>query len=90
MSNIQQVADILFNAEQNSTAVSPIREIIGETDLELAYAVQEVNVQRRIKSGDKVIGKKIGLTSPAVQKQLGRGGLWLEGVPFVPINHAIL
>lgn len=64
-------AEVLWNAHQYKTACKPVREIIGETDIDLAYSVQRINNERRISSGEKVVGKKIGLTSFAVQKQLG-------------------
>jgi 2-keto-4-pentenoate hydratase len=40
-------------------------------DVELAYAVQETNTVRWLKEGRKLSGRKIGLTSKAVQQQLG-------------------
>lgn len=64
-------AEVLWNANEYKTVCQPVREIIGETDIELAYKVQEVNNHKRIEAGEKVVGKKIGLTSFAVQKQLG-------------------
>nr|BFE55592.1 fumarylacetoacetate hydrolase family protein [Dactylosporangium thailandense] len=36
-----------------------------------AYAVQSVNVARRLEARRHIVGRKIGLTSPAVQAQLG-------------------
>jgi 2-keto-4-pentenoate hydratase len=49
----------------------PIRALIGDTDIHAAYAVQEELNARRIATGAVVVGRKIGLTSPAVQRQLG-------------------
>lgn len=40
-------------------------------DLRTAYQVQSINIARRLADGRQVIGRKIGLTSPAVQAQLG-------------------
>jgi len=40
-------------------------------DIESAYQVQEANVRRALADGRKVSGRKIGLTSEAVQSQLG-------------------
>lgn len=40
-------------------------------DIESAYQVQEANVRRALDDGRKVSGRKIGLTSEAVQSQLG-------------------
>lgn len=48
-----------------------IRNLIGNEDLEAAYKIQEVNTKRALESGRRLAGRKIGLTSVAVQKQLG-------------------
>jgi len=50
-----------------------VRELIGSDDVALAYAVQEFNVARRLNAGARAVGHKIGMTSVAVQKQLGYG-----------------
>lgn len=49
----------------------PVRDLIGAQDLAAAYAVQEAGTQRRLADGARLSGRKIGLTSAAVQKQLG-------------------
>jgi 2-keto-4-pentenoate hydratase len=36
-----------------------------------AYAIQRLNIEHRVRAGARVVGAKIGLTSTAVQKQLG-------------------
>lgn len=69
--DIHIAAEVLFNADHYKTVCPPVREIIGETDIEKAYAVQSVNVTKKLKAGEVIVGKKIGLTSFAVQKQLG-------------------
>ncbi len=48
-----------------------MRDLIGTDDLPAAYAVQQGLVQRRLDSGVTVVGRKIGATSEAVQRQLG-------------------
>ncbi|MDN8071389.1 2-keto-4-pentenoate hydratase [Burkholderia vietnamiensis] len=68
---LSQVADSLDVAARNRAAVAPVRHLLGEGDLETAYAVQEINTQRALRSGARLVGRKIGLTSLAVQKQLG-------------------
>ena len=67
----QQIADSLYKARKHHNSISPISTMIGETDLELAYKIQDINTQRRINEGARITGKKIGLTSTVVQKQLG-------------------
>ena len=71
MNHINQVAQLLWNSNANKSTVAPVRAIITATDIEAAYAVQQINIQKRIENGERVVGKKIGLTSFAVQKQLG-------------------
>lgn len=39
----REAADLLYEAAQTGMAVAPVRNLIGEKDLEAAYAVQEVN-----------------------------------------------
>ncbi|MTE15284.1 2-keto-4-pentenoate hydratase [Nocardia aurantiaca] len=64
-------AERLSSAVNSGVPTQPVRDLIGAADVELAYAVQRVGVQHRIESGARAIGRKIGLTSPAVQQQLG-------------------
>ena len=68
---IDKAAQLLFNSAENKETAPPIREFIGDSDVNAAYKVQEINIKKRIASGEKVIGKKIGLTSFAVMEQLG-------------------
>lgn len=70
-SQIDQAALQLFTSVQKNETVPPIREYIGDSDIDTAYKVQEINIKKRMASGEKVIGKKIGLTSFAVMEQLG-------------------
>jgi 2-keto-4-pentenoate hydratase len=48
-----------------------VRDLIGTEDLPAAYAVQQALVQSRLAAGATVVGRKIGATSEAVQRQLG-------------------
>lgn len=62
-------AERLRHAEATGTPIAPLRDEIpnGET----AYAVQLANVRHAVEQGRRIVGRKIGLTSAAVQKQLG-------------------
>ncbi|WP_374546934.1 2-keto-4-pentenoate hydratase [Rhodoblastus sp.] len=68
---ITQVADKLFEAHRLGKPCAPVRDLLPEGALDLAYAAQEINTQRGLDAGRRLVGRKIGLTSLAVQKQLG-------------------
>jgi 2-keto-4-pentenoate hydratase len=71
-SNIQEAADLLWQAWESGTPGVPIREMLNDGDVEAAYAVQEINTKRWLGGEERILsGRKIGLTSKAVQKQLG-------------------
>lgn len=64
-------ADRLARAETDRRPCTPVRDLIGSSDTDLAYEVQRLLATRRTDAGARVVGRKIGLTSPAVQRQLG-------------------
>lgn len=66
----QKAADLIFDAYETGDFCQPVRNIIGES-LEAGYAVQAINTKRWQGQGRRIVGRKIGLTSPAVQAQLG-------------------
>lgn len=66
-----EAAARLRAATSNGTPAAPVRDLIGRDDVEAAYAVQRLNVEARLEGGAQVVGRKIGLTSLAVQEQLG-------------------
>lgn len=67
----QEAADRLQQATFDHRPCPPVRDLIGTDDVALAYAVQERLTAARLDGGARVIGRKIGLTSSAVQRQLG-------------------
>jgi len=68
---IRRAADLLFEAGTTGVPVAPIRDLLEPGDVAAAYAVQEINTRRALDAGRRLVGRKIGLTSLAVQKQLG-------------------
>ncbi|WP_067840347.1 2-keto-4-pentenoate hydratase [Nocardia lijiangensis] len=64
-------ADRITDALRTGQPVEPVRTLLGGGGIALAYAVQEELTRRRLATGAVVVGRKIGLTSPAVQQQLG-------------------
>jgi 2-keto-4-pentenoate hydratase len=68
---IASAADRLQAAVRSGVPCPPVRDLLGTEDIDLAYEVQRLLAERRIADGAAVVGRKIGLTSPAVQQQLG-------------------
>jgi len=68
---INEAAQRIWNAYDSRVPCAPVRDMIGAADVEQAYAVQETNTVRWLKVSRKLSGRKIGLTSKAVQQQLG-------------------
>lgn len=68
---IAAAARRLGDAVRTGTPCAPVRDLLGRDDVDLAYAVQQALVAERVAAGAIVTGRKIGLTSPAVQRQLG-------------------
>lgn len=64
-------AERLQEAHREGIPCPPVRELIGAQDLDAAYAVQRIGRQHRLDSGARRVGWKIGLTSRAVQRQMG-------------------
>ena len=68
---LRAAADRLIAAAAAPLQCDPVRDILGETDIPSAYAVQRLLTEDSLRRGLHMVGHKIGLTSPAVQRQLG-------------------
>ncbi|HEX7932418.1 MAG TPA: fumarylacetoacetate hydrolase family protein [Paraburkholderia sp.] len=68
---IRQAAAMLRAAEAKREPIAPLRDAWPDMSIESAYAIQQENMRWRLSQGRRRIGCKIGLTSAAVQAQLG-------------------
>jgi 2-keto-4-pentenoate hydratase len=69
---LQAAALALRAARADRRPIAPISASHGIAGLEAAYAVAEINtLARLLEPGRRIVGKKVGLTSKAVQQQLG-------------------
>jgi len=68
---IRAVAARLRDAAESGRPIAPIRDEIASGGVAAAYAVQQENTNHYVKNGRRLVGRKIGLTSKSVQKQLG-------------------
>ncbi|MDM0019097.1 2-keto-4-pentenoate hydratase [Variovorax saccharolyticus] len=71
-----KIADLLWQAAESGRPIDPVRELIEAVAIDgdligAAYRVQQRVTQRRLDAGQRLVGRKIGLTSTAVQRQLG-------------------
>jgi 2-keto-4-pentenoate hydratase len=70
-SGVAAAAARLAEAAVSGRPCAPVRDLLAGGSVEDAYAVQEINTRRELDGGQRLLGWKIGLTSPAVQRQLG-------------------
>ncbi|MDP9994580.1 2-keto-4-pentenoate hydratase [Variovorax boronicumulans] len=70
-SAIRDAALALREARAARRPIAPISGTYGIASADAAYAIAELNVQAAVASGLRIVGKKVGLTSKAVQTQLG-------------------
>lgn len=68
---ITQLGSQLYEAMLNKKAICPLTESHPDLSLDQAYQISLHFLEQRLAAGEKVIGKKIGLTSLAVQTMLG-------------------
>lgn len=67
----EELAARLRRAGETGVAIEPLRDQLEAGDIASAYAIQQLNTAHWLTQGRRLIGRKIGLTSKAVQKQLG-------------------
>lgn len=68
---IKVISDELHDAENEQKAIEPLSDRFPEITINCAYKIQLENVSKRVSAGEKIVGKKIGLTSFPMQKLLG-------------------
>jgi 2-keto-4-pentenoate hydratase len=67
----QVVAARLLAAYESGKPCEPVRDLLSDQGAHGAYLAQTLNTQHWVSKGRKLVGRKIGLTSRAVQQQLG-------------------
>jgi len=67
----EAAAALLKAAVAGGQTIAPLRERLVLATQDGAYAVQEINTKAWLAEGRRLVGRKIGLTSLAVQAQLG-------------------
>ncbi|MFN3133977.1 MAG: 2-keto-4-pentenoate hydratase [Candidatus Kryptonium sp.] len=67
---VETFANELYQAELSLKPIEPLTSRDGNITIEDAYKIQLKNVKRKLETGLKIKGKKIGITSFAVQRML--------------------
>jgi 2-keto-4-pentenoate hydratase len=68
---IQESAVLLDQAERNCVPIAPLSETYPSLTPGQAYALQSAWLELKRMEGGQLVGRKIGLTSTAMQEQLG-------------------
>ncbi len=68
---IEDAANRIRRALNEDRPCAPIRDLLDRHDPVTGYAIQSVNTQRWLGEGRRLVGRKIGLTSQAVQEPMG-------------------
>ncbi len=68
---VTEAADLLDAAQADRAPIAQLSERYPGMSLAEAYAIQQINLRRRLNSGASLVGHKIGLTSKAMQTLLG-------------------
>jgi 2-keto-4-pentenoate hydratase len=68
---LQSAADALRQARATGRPIARSSESHAIAGVDAAYALAALNTRARLAEGRRIVGKKIGLTSRAVQQQLG-------------------
>lgn len=69
--SIETVIAQLDEATRTGVPCAPIRPLLADGDVDAAYEIQARMIDARVTNGEHIVGRKIGLTSPVVQEQLG-------------------
>jgi len=69
--DVQTIADQLLWAYTSRATLEPLTRTHPGLTVDDAYAIQQSQAAQRLGDGNRIIGYKIGLTSAAMQQQLG-------------------
>lgn len=86
---IETAVTELLDRETDRRDGGPITDDWPELDLPTAYQVQDALLQRKIASGETIVGVKLGLTSRAKQERMGIDSpltAWLTDAMVLPVG----
>lgn len=71
MEKIKKLSEHLLEAYETGKGVAPLTELEPELNITDAYGIQLDFVDKKLADGRTIVGKKVGLTSKAMQESLG-------------------
>jgi 2-keto-4-pentenoate hydratase len=71
VADLESIAAELLGAYGSAPTLAPLTSTYDGLTIDDAYAIQQIQIRRRIEAGAAVIGYKVGLTSAAMQQQMG-------------------
>jgi 2-keto-4-pentenoate hydratase len=71
MTDLDAIAGELLDAYGSGKTAAPLTTSHGGLTLDDAYEIQQIQTRRRLAGGARIVGYKVGLTSAAMQQQLG-------------------
>jgi 2-keto-4-pentenoate hydratase len=75
VSTVDQLSEILRIAGQSRSAVGPVSDLVaGGLTVDMAHAVCEANIQKRLDAGERIVGYKVGSTNDRVRQAMGLPG----------------
>lgn len=95
---LESLADQLARAEHECRPIGPLTDRYGDLSLADAYRIQQINVERRLAAGERIVGHKIGLTARAMQIKFGVDEpdyghllekMWLDGGDALDMSELI-
>ena len=71
MDEAETLGEALYRALRDRRTIPPLKGRIPGLDIDMAYQISSSMLLHRLAEGERIIGRKIGVTSPAVQNMLG-------------------
>lgn len=68
---LKKISKLLSEARIKKIAIDPIRVDNPDLSIDDAYKIQQLSLEDALRNGHRIVGRKIGLTSRSVQRQLG-------------------
>lgn len=81
---LRKIGDQLYSAWAECRVIDPLTDRYPDMTIDDAYQIQQQVIARRLEKGERIVGKKIGVTSQAVMTMLKVGqpdfGYMLDGM----------